>query len=420
MMSLSVTCQNCGKAYRVKEELAGKKFRCQQCATLVSIPVTELLPELDVEALLPVPVPFMPATNTLPMPPAVIDVYPASMPRNVLATNDLPLPLIKPKPKKKPLPPSVASASFLAGLLGGAVLLLSIFVVTSVISIEWGMVVLFFLLLPADIAVGLTSTIGVLRVAYREGFSSVMMCLFVPFYYFYFIVSRWRYTARYGWMFFVQSTASIVVFVVLAIQAPRETPQERHRRIEAQNERILNRSLARSGLVISSSNQSSSQPSGSPNSPVNIHSSPLPQMTPKGVNTMHAKIKKNSDDFHRQMTDWGKENEKRRQQMIGDLEADPIRRHQRDAVSDREPTAPGRESRGQTRSTTEVETISTPATSAGRLEATQTVFVLWGSQWYECNVVDASDPEKPKITYLGWGDSFDEYVSLDRVRIPNR
>src|SRR5690349_11114298 len=39
-MSISIAC-SCGKAYRVKESLAGKKIRCAECAELIKVPVQE-------------------------------------------------------------------------------------------------------------------------------------------------------------------------------------------------------------------------------------------------------------------------------------------------------------------------------------------------------------------------------------------
>src|SRR5580700_7152378 len=38
-MSLTVTCPDCDKTLRVKDEFAGKKLRCPGCSTVISIPV---------------------------------------------------------------------------------------------------------------------------------------------------------------------------------------------------------------------------------------------------------------------------------------------------------------------------------------------------------------------------------------------
>jgi hypothetical protein len=38
-MPISAKCKNCGRGYSVKDEHAGKKFRCQECQAAVSVPV---------------------------------------------------------------------------------------------------------------------------------------------------------------------------------------------------------------------------------------------------------------------------------------------------------------------------------------------------------------------------------------------
>jgi len=40
-MSLSVECPGCGREYRVKDELAGKKIRCKECNTAMMVPSPE-------------------------------------------------------------------------------------------------------------------------------------------------------------------------------------------------------------------------------------------------------------------------------------------------------------------------------------------------------------------------------------------
>ncbi|MEZ5939982.1 MAG: hypothetical protein R3C18_01235 [Planctomycetaceae bacterium] len=40
-MTIQVSCPDCGMAYEVPDDKAGKKFRCKQCETIVSIPDTD-------------------------------------------------------------------------------------------------------------------------------------------------------------------------------------------------------------------------------------------------------------------------------------------------------------------------------------------------------------------------------------------
>jgi hypothetical protein len=37
-MAISVDCPSCAKSYQVKDDAAGKKFRCKQCEAIVSVP----------------------------------------------------------------------------------------------------------------------------------------------------------------------------------------------------------------------------------------------------------------------------------------------------------------------------------------------------------------------------------------------
>jgi hypothetical protein len=37
-MAIAVTCQACGRQYNVKDEAAGKKFKCKDCGEVVSVP----------------------------------------------------------------------------------------------------------------------------------------------------------------------------------------------------------------------------------------------------------------------------------------------------------------------------------------------------------------------------------------------
>lgn len=41
-MPISAKCRNCGRSYSVKDEHAGKKFRCQECQSSVSVPLPKV------------------------------------------------------------------------------------------------------------------------------------------------------------------------------------------------------------------------------------------------------------------------------------------------------------------------------------------------------------------------------------------
>ncbi|TWT46972.1 hypothetical protein KOR42_43160 [Thalassoglobus neptunius] len=48
-MPIRATCRECGKSYNVRDELAGKKFRCKQCQKPVSVPQPAVLEEEEAE-----------------------------------------------------------------------------------------------------------------------------------------------------------------------------------------------------------------------------------------------------------------------------------------------------------------------------------------------------------------------------------
>jgi predicted Zn finger-like uncharacterized protein len=43
-MAISVTCPSCSKSYQVKDDAAGKKFRCKACETVVTVPAESAAP----------------------------------------------------------------------------------------------------------------------------------------------------------------------------------------------------------------------------------------------------------------------------------------------------------------------------------------------------------------------------------------
>ena len=55
--------------------------------------------------------------------------------------------------------------------------------------------------------------------------------------------------------------------------------------------------------------------------------------------------------------------------------------------------------------------------AAGQLVPGQAVSVYWGSRWYDATVLTAQPDGRVRIHYDGWADSWDEDVTLDRVRL---
>ena len=60
-----------------------------------------------------------------------------------------------------------------------------------------------------------------------------------------------------------------------------------------------------------------------------------------------------------------------------------------------------------------------PDSATGKTRAiNEQVSVLYGSSWWPATVIEkvAGTPEKLKIHYDGWGSSWDEWVTPDRIR----
>jgi len=56
--------------------------------------------------------------------------------------------------------------------------------------------------------------------------------------------------------------------------------------------------------------------------------------------------------------------------------------------------------------------------SVGELQVGMTVFVLYGSTWYPSLVRAIAQDGQVRISYVGYGEQWDETVSLERLRMP--
>jgi hypothetical protein len=59
-----------------------------------------------------------------------------------------------------------------------------------------------------------------------------------------------------------------------------------------------------------------------------------------------------------------------------------------------------------------------PVRSAGELQVGMTVFVLYGSTRYPTLVDAITQDGQVRISYIGYGDQWDETVSIERLRMP--
>jgi uncharacterized membrane protein len=185
-MSIEATCDECFYTYKVKEQNAGKKFRCKECDAVVTVPVPG-----EEEDLL-----------------GFEDEFedPESEPIPVKKRS-------KSKKKKKP----DQSDSFITQrtmILGGVVLILF---VGSFVSPALSM--LFFAVAGiSGFAYALWGGISLIVMAFSEDVVCGLLYLFLPLYSLYYLVSRWPETKKP----FVATLIASFLFVLIQIVAAQE------------------------------------------------------------------------------------------------------------------------------------------------------------------------------------------------------
>lgn len=192
-MTISIECDHCLAKFRVQDQLAGKRVRCKTCSEPIRVPGGETADPPVVRRRKPV------LDN--------LDDWDDSDSEMEL---ELPKPRVKPKKKKRRTASQFDFQGVAASILNqdigglllklGAVFILALFVVgiwsPSAASV--------FLLLVAGGAVFtmLGSWISIYVIAAREHVMCFLFCVFVPFYYLWFVLSRWDRTALSVSLFF--------------------------------------------------------------------------------------------------------------------------------------------------------------------------------------------------------------------------
>ena len=203
---ISLNCPGCGKHYEVDAVLAGKKSRCKQCKEVFTIPV----PMGIVTALAP-----KPGRATSPPPPSeppfvemklIFDDEPVAFKRAQSDEEELPAPrrIAASKPSRKPsdrrsMDPQLGitvSGWFLAL---NALAFLGIWIVRSVVDptlrtflVGIGLYVI--LLGISSLVLAAWGGIWLLVVAFQESTKQGLLCLLVPCYQLYYVLSRWQDT----------------------------------------------------------------------------------------------------------------------------------------------------------------------------------------------------------------------------------
>src|SRR5258706_8935309 len=109
-MSIEISCDNCSKRYKVKAELAGKRVRCANCGSPVTVPGGQGrngdAPPLDDQFMSEIPQapvakkPTPPKAAPPPVPRQVVRFDPRFDPQ----ASDIPAPPPPAAPKPKPAP----------------------------------------------------------------------------------------------------------------------------------------------------------------------------------------------------------------------------------------------------------------------------------------------------------------------------
>lgn len=245
-MSIAFQCERCGKGFKVGNELAGKRCKCKQCGHVFAIPnarpATGFAPSPSPRERDGEPAPQRSrSTRTKPSPPAFArdgdpydteDFWTKETPPNEPDLDEL-LPQ-RPKASVKRRRKSAKSGRqnlagipiwvFLVGAFFGFALARRIWLLNPP-DLNSGWLVLAFVSYTLSMSGGL----GCLVVAFREGPSYGLCCLFMPFYIFYYVFSRWESTQVGFALSFIGgmliSGASAIAPDIFDIRAERRIPK---------------------------------------------------------------------------------------------------------------------------------------------------------------------------------------------------
>ncbi|HVV99346.1 MAG TPA: prolyl oligopeptidase family serine peptidase [Planctomycetaceae bacterium] len=200
-MAISVDCPGCGRTYNLNEKYAGKKVRCTDCKTAMQVPAAEAeevataFDSWDEEESAPAP-----KRKTISRRSAVAqDDDDSEHDFETTESHRVPSkakPARKKKKKRKSGSGLKLPTEFTVGHFCG---LLAILFLCCVPVMFFGMVPALVCVLGWMIAwviALLVAAIWLLVIAFQEDAICGLLCIFVPFYQLYFIISRWSLTYR--------------------------------------------------------------------------------------------------------------------------------------------------------------------------------------------------------------------------------
>jgi hypothetical protein len=175
-MTIAFTCENCGKDFQTDAGLAGKKCRCKQCGHIFVIPGGAASASRASAAS------AMPPRTAVPLEDDEEFLPPGALER------------VSPKTKRKKKKPD--EIAFFSGVPGP--IYLSLACVLVVLGVWWlvnpstGAPVFTVAILLSGGLLALYGSIGFMVLPFRESVDQGLLCLFVPFYGLYYLVTRWR------------------------------------------------------------------------------------------------------------------------------------------------------------------------------------------------------------------------------------
>lgn len=397
-MPITVTCRGCQKRYQVKDEMAGKKFRCPKCAEVVAVG--------------------------------------ANWHDGVEARDDdeddeddyhQPRALPEPRRRREPPPPKKRARArssrggevrwfWILGGIGGVGALLAL--------------VLLFVFPPAGLlfaigfilvgtALNFVGGIGCLVKAFQEDVVCGLLYLFVPFYGLYYLITRWDDVRPFGGCLvgglgLEGLGVALVIAGIGMTTALRSAPSVSA--LQANDFPFADRTGGSTIAATPPEKPQFTPPEtprltppevpqvNPPNLPQLPHSAQPPNISPPQSPNLGPGLPPN---FPPNAPRLGPNRPQDFPRMPQRPNVDPRRQ------------ANGRDGRAQViLSDAEAQQRTTPAPAGHKFSRGDKVYLQWASSWYECEVLDVNVQGNPKVHWIGWSDTWDEVVTPDRVRIP--
>ncbi len=231
----------------------------------------------------------------------------------------------------------------------------------------WVMFILAFVLLFTGAAAAAVGGIGCIVKAFQEDVACGLMYLFVPFYGIYYIFTRWDDIQPFGFCVLggagTEIVALVLMFAGFALTAA---------------------GTSRPGALAGGPNFAQAQP-------------PQFQMPPPAVNFPQP-VHQPAPEFPQ--PDFAPPNFPAPRAM---------------------PNFPQQDARQKSylnRTQAEIRTILAPR--GHEFAVGDTVYLEWGANWYECEVLEVNSAGHPKVHWIGWSSSWDEYFTPDKIRIARK